>query len=195
MDNSKAADEIGVLVDKYFTERIKTPLKKSDSIIIRKALNKRINGYFPKSLLNEILIKKGFLYKIESDNNYYFNISHKDIRILANSQAILNRLSEKNNWTISDNIKLHKFKNLKLYKYKFRFIIKYKFHSDFFERNYSEIDIYNVIAKELGIGVLLAKQYIETFNSYHFPEIPADVLVGLLRLFDITKKECLTDNK
>jgi hypothetical protein len=194
MDNSKVADEIAVLVDKYFKERIELPQKNSDSIFIRIAMNKRINRYFPKSLLNEILIEKGFLYKIESYNNYYYNISHKDIRILSNSHSILNRLSEKNNYSISDYIKLRKFKNVKLYKYKFRFIIKYKFHEDFFERNYTELDIYNVIAKELGIGVFLAKEYIETFNTYDFPEIPVEVLVKLLRLFDITKEECLTDN-
>lgn len=195
MDNSKLTEEISKLIDKYFCERTKTPTRDSNSINIRRAMEQRIDIYFPKSLLNSILTKKGYLFKIESEDNYYFNIPYKDVKILAGSQAILTRLSSKTNWTFSDYVRLHKFRNVDLYKYKFKHIIKYKFHSDFFERNYTEFDIYNVIAKELGIDIFLTKQYIETFNTKDFPDIPEDILIKLLNLFDIDKNECLTNNE
>lgn len=195
MDNSKITVEISKLVDRYFVEKTKTPMRDSDSINIRSAMNHRIDGYFPKSLLNDILIKKGYLFKVESENNYYYNISHRDIKILASSQAILTRLSRKTNWKFSDYVRLHKFRNVDLYKYRFKYIIKYKFHSDFIERNHTELDIYNVIAKELGIDISLTKQYIETFNTNDFPDMPDDILIELLKLFDIEKNECLTDNE
>ena len=115
MDNI-IAERIFEIVDKYFTEKTKTPNKYSTTVYIRQVLNERIEGYFSKSLLNEVLTKKGFLYKVIDETNYCYNISQKDIRILDNSFSILNSLSEKTNYTFSDYVRLHKIRNVDLYK-------------------------------------------------------------------------------
>nr|WP_319997593.1 hypothetical protein [uncultured Draconibacterium sp.] len=193
MDNINTLEKISNLIDKYFTVKIKNPNYYSDSIYIRKALEKRVEEYFPKSTLNPILISKGFHYKIKDEKNYFFNISLSDIKILSNSDSILKKLSEKTNWSFNDYAKLHKFKNVDLYRYKFKYIIKYKFQSSFIEKNYTELDVYKVIAKELRINLNLTKQYIETFNHVSFPDIPDDILTQLLQLFDINKNESLTN--
>ena len=193
MKNNQLELTIRELINKYLTERTKTPDKETNSIYIRKALAQRIDQYFPKSLLNEILIELGFQYRINNSTDYYFNISQKDLSILYSSNSILKIISKHNNHSFSDLVKLHRFRNVNFYKYTFKYLIRCNFKSAFYEKNYTERDVYNVIAKELGVNVSLTIDYIETFNSQGFPDIPMDILTKLLDLFQRNINECLTD--
>lgn len=193
INNPGIYNEISELVEKYFTEKIKSPQKCSNTIYIRSVMSQRINEYFSKSLLNEILLKKGFKYQINDDTDYYFNISQKDIQILGNSSIVLKTISEKDNYPLSSYVKLLKLRNIELYKYTFKCIIKCKFKSIFFEKILTENAVYSVLAKELGISDFLVKKYIETFNLSDFPEMPDDILQKLLKIFGIKREECFTN--
>lgn len=193
MISPKLISEISDLISKYFVENTKLPIRESNSIYIRSVLNQRIDEYFPKSGLNKILIEKGFKYRIDNKTDYYFNISQKDLRTLLNSKSILRIIAKNNNYTFSELVKLHRFRNVDFYKYTFKYLIKCNFKSAFIEKTFTELDIYNVLARELGINNLIVKNYIETFNSPKFPDIPEDILEKLMNLFKRERKEILTD--
>ena len=193
INNSYLSLEISEIVGKYLTERTKLPNKECSTIYIRSVLSQRIDEYFSKSLLNEILIELGFNYRINNDSDYYFNISQSDLKILNISSSILKTISKNNNYPFSELVKLHRCKNVDFYKYTFKYLIRCNFKSAFIEKNHTERDVYNVISKELGISSSLVVEYIETFNSPKFQDMPKEILQKLLNLFHRKNNECLTN--
>jgi len=193
MEENQLRLAITELINKYLTEKTKNPNVEANSIYIRKALDQRIGQYFPKSLLNELLVELGFQYRINNGTDYYFNISQNNLRILYSSYSILKTISKHNNYSFSDLVKVHRFKNVDLYKYTFKYLIRCNFKSAFLEKNYTERDVYKVIANELGISTYLATEYIDTLNIPEFAGMPEEILSKLLKLFQRKPSECLTD--
>ncbi|WP_163713443.1 hypothetical protein [Mangrovibacterium lignilyticum] len=187
-------NQISDLVDKYFIYRTKLPNKESNSRYIRSVLESRIMGYLSNNQLNRLLIDKGFLFVLDNINNYCFNISLADLKVLSRSTFIVNTLAKKSNSSFAKLVKLHGVKNVDDYKYTFKTIIKMNFKSTFLEKICTEQDVYTVIAREVGINPEEAREYIDAFNIPDFPDMPNDVLMRLLELFNIKVEECRTDD-
>ena len=186
-----STEELSIIIDKYFPEKTAAPIKGSDTNSIKQALNV-CKWYTKKSELNRILIEKGYLYKVIDFDNYNYNIPYNDINVLSYSKEVLDKLSRKTNRTFSDYRKLPGNKDFDLYKYKFKYTIKDKFKNGI-SNKFSENEVYKVIAIQLGLDIQLTRQYIETFNTPDFPEIPEEYLLILLKLFDIERNDCFTN--
>lgn len=194
IENTEVLEKISYLIDHYFVCRLRRPNIKCDSIYIRSILNERVGEYFKKSTLNEILFSKGFLSQKIDETNYCFNISLYDLKILGNSSFVLNTLSKKENYSLSEYCKLLGIKNLDLYRYSFPYIIKCKFKSAFFEKIISQKGIYGVLAREIGYSEETVRDCIETFNYYGFPDIPEESLKRFSDIFNLETEECYMEN-
>lgn len=188
MNDNELKKNVSILIDKYFTSPTNNIVKDSNSITIRHALEGRTGEYFKKSFLNNILIEKGFLHKKINDLEYCFNISSKDIQILSRSKDILEKLNQKTNYSFTDYIKYLKYRNVDYYKYTFKYWIKIKF-----EKDYSENIVYQVLAKETNTNLYELKKSIEILNSDYFPEMKPYLYDELLKIFNITTDESITN--
>jgi len=194
MNQQELEINISELIDKYLLRTTEKVSEDCSSVKIRAALEERIDEYFPKSRLNEILLSKDrFKVKRDRADIYFYNIYHRDISLLANSKEILRRLKTGSNFPFIEYTKQRKLRRSIDYKYTFKYRIKLNVLESFSGRNYTEKFVYEVIARELKMNPSTLISYIEMFNIERCPDIPQQLLENLLSIFNITHEESITN--
>lgn len=187
-------NKVSNLIDKYLVRTTKYVSVNSSSIRLRAALVNRIDEYFPKSRLNEILISKNrYDVRIGSADICFFNISYRDISLLANSKEILKELKSTTCGPFKEYTKLSEYRKVINYKYTFKYRIKMKFTSPY-GLEFSEKFVCDVISRELCINTIDLINYIDLLNIKDCPDIPQPILDKLLDIFNITHDESLIAN-
>jgi hypothetical protein len=194
MNQQELEQNISELIDKYLLRTTETVSKDCSSVIIRAALEERIDEYFPKSRLNEILISKN-RFKVKKDRTeiYFYNIYYRDISLLTNSKEILQRLKSASNFPFKEYTKQRKHRRTIDYKYTFKYRIKLGILESFAGLNYTEKFVCEVIARELQMNTTALISYIEMLNIDSCPDIPQQFLEKLLSIFNITHEEAITN--
>lgn len=188
MEKDELMVEISALIDKYFSNPTQNVIRESDSIWIELAVRKRLGGiFFESNLLGRILFEKGFKKEIK-EHQFCYNISKRDVKILFESKAILDKLKHRKLNSFRDYLKLPGFKNVNDYKYTFKYWIRIKLGNE-----YSENMVYRVLACETEMDLEVFIDAIETFNIEGFSEMPLVLHEKLLKIFNLSFDESITN--
>jgi len=188
MEKDELMVEISALIDKYFSNPTQNVIRESDSIWIELAVRKRLGGiFFESNLLARILFEKGFKKELK-EHQFCYNISKRDVKILFESKAILDKLKHGKINSFRDYLKLPGFKNVNDYKYTFKYWIRIKLGNE-----YSENMVYRILACETEMDLEVFIDLIETFNIEGFSEMPLALHEKLLKIFDLSFDESITN--
>jgi len=163
-------------IRKYFRET-KTIYRHSSSYGIKHVAEDHIGTYVSNGELIYAMHLEG--YKIKRDTiNCCFNISGSDLRLLRNSNKILEILSQQTNREIFEYLRFRK--QFLKYKYHFKFLLYLKFSDNTQLRN----DVVKVISKEMNESIVNIKYWFDILKGQD-STIPKEKMEQLERLFNL----------